>query len=128
MTEILTSLTLPGAFVLLLQKPSGKRSRNSMAPPIVAAAEAGELALRERVSPATKKIHLLDGTPVGLPWLDEALAKIDAKTRHGSKSYGIFRWLFMRNSRIVRKHRNLLSEKQALTPERTTLLGIPLTR
>lgn len=128
MTENLTSLTLPGAFALLLHKPSGRRSRNSMAPPIIAAAEAGELALRERVSLENKKIHLVDATPVGVPWLDEVLAKIEAKTRHGSKPYGIFRWLFMRNSRIVRKHRDLLIEKQVLTPERTTLLGIPLTR
>lgn len=99
-----------------------------MAPPIIAAAEAGELALRERVSLENKKIHLVDATPVGVPWLDEVLAKIEVKTRRGSKPSASSAGFSMRNSRIVRKHRDLLSEKQVLAPERTTFLGIPLTR
>lgn len=124
MTENLTTLTIPGAFVLLLQKPNGARYRNSMAPPIVAAAEIGELALRERVSLANKKIHLLDASPVGVSWIDETLAKIDAKTGRGSKPYGVFRWVSMRGNGIVRKHRELLGERQVLEPVQETVLGV----
>jgi len=123
-TENLTSLTVPGAFVLLLQKPNGARYRNSMAPPIVAAAEVGELALRERVSLEDKKIHLLDASPVGVPWMDEALAKIDAKTGGGSKPHGVFRWVSLRGNGIIRKHREVLGQRQVLEPVRETLLGV----
>lgn len=128
MTENLISLTLPGAFVLLMQKPNGSKYHNSMAPPVVAAAELGELALRERVALEDKKIHLRDTSPSGTEWVDHVLAELDKKTNHGNKPLGVHRWVSLRGNSILRKHRDVLVGRELLDHEQDSVLGVPRNR
>lgn len=127
MTQDANSLTLPGAFVLLLQKPNGASYRNSMAATVVVAAELGELALQKRVTWQGKQLHLADATPTGIARLDALLTKIDSRTGHGGKPIGVRSWVALRGMRgksTLRKHRAILAEQQFVTREPHKLLGM----
>jgi hypothetical protein len=67
----ISSLSLPAEFVLLLHKDNGGYYMTSDYTP---AAELGELALLHRVELAEKKIQIVDPSPNGTTWIDEATA------------------------------------------------------
>ncbi|GAA4611131.1 GOLPH3/VPS74 family protein [Saccharopolyspora hordei] len=86
----MTPLTLPEAFVLLLQKHNGSYYSTC---DHTGAAELGELVLQHRVAFAGTKLQLLDPTPTGIGWVDEALAQLQHKAGPQNKPVAVTTFL-----------------------------------
>lgn len=117
------NLSLPGELVLLLHKGDGA-AHTMRADLVTAAAEIGELALRERVEPAGKtKVQLLNAQPIGIPWLDEVLDSLAGKAGPKDKPVQLTSWL-PRRRKAFRQHRDLLVEAGLVRQEKGRALGV----
>ncbi|PRW61804.1 GOLPH3/VPS74 family protein, partial [Actinopolyspora mortivallis] len=118
---------LPGELVLLAHKPRGGHYAINT-DVVVAAAEVGELVLRERVTlTGTRRsdfrVRLDDETSTGLSWLDEVLHQLRRKIRSSTGSVSLTSWFHARNG-VFDGYRARLVDHGALRAERRSLLGI----
>jgi hypothetical protein len=122
-------LSLPEEWVLLSLKESGKTRDPGCAVVGCAAAELGELALRQKLLVRSRKfntfgfhgyrpypaeIQLLDTSRTGLPWADELLADLELRRASGQGRLPLKPWLRQRRRQAFTLHRNALAERGAL--------------
>ncbi|MER5394871.1 GPP34 family phosphoprotein [Saccharopolyspora sp. NPDC002686] len=115
------SLTLPEAFVVLLQRENGSYHSTC---DHTGAAELGELVLQRRVSFTGKKIQVDDPSPSGVDWIDEAIAHLQRKA--GPRGKPVAAATFIQSRRGARKrHCAALAERGLMRHEQRTALFIP---
>lgn len=121
-------IALPGEVALLLHKPNGSYYATANPNIAVAAAEIGELALRNRISIERKHLLVLDPSPSGLPWFDELVAELRRKSGPKEKPVNLANWL-SRRTRAFKTHQALLAECGLLVRTTNKFLGfIPYDR
>ncbi|MGP4021646.1 GOLPH3/VPS74 family protein, partial [Saccharopolyspora sp. 5N708] len=123
MAEFTNPLTLPDEFVLLLHRDNGSHYVSANPNTATAAAEIGELALRDRIDLDGTAVRLVDSGWSGLPWMDRLLAELQRWSGHEDRPVELSWWLPCRTGAFL-AHRSVLVEQGLLRHERRKFLGV----
>ncbi|MFR9730523.1 GOLPH3/VPS74 family protein [Saccharopolyspora sp. MS10] len=114
-------VTLPDELALLLHRADG-RPAPGRPDLLIAAAELGELALRDRVELTGTRVAVLDPRGTGIDWADELLGLLVRRAGPRGRPVELTGLLTRRLGRF-RAHRELLVRQGALRREPYRLLG-----
>ncbi|MCI2418949.1 GPP34 family phosphoprotein [Saccharopolyspora sp. K220] len=123
MAEFANPLTLPDEFALLLHKDNGSCYVGANPNTATAAAEIGELALRDRIELDGTAVRLVDAGWSGLPWMDRLLAEFQQWSGRDNRPIELAWWLPCRTGAFL-THRSVLVEQGLLRHERRKFLGV----
>ncbi|MBB5154358.1 GOLPH3/VPS74 family protein [Saccharopolyspora phatthalungensis] len=123
MAEFSNPLALPDELTLLLHKDNGSYYVSTNPNTATAAAEVGELALRDRVELVGTAVRLVDDGSSGLPWMDRLLADFQAMSGRENHPVELSWWLPTHTNAFV-THRTVLVEHGLLRRERRKFLGV----
>ncbi|GAA4865474.1 GOLPH3/VPS74 family protein [Saccharopolyspora cebuensis] len=113
------TVTIPGEFALLLHKPNGGHYASSN---YLGAAELGELVLRHRIEFVRRKVRVLDASPAGERWIDEALALLVRRSGPAGRPVDAARFVQSRRTRV--QHASDLVRAGLMTHQREKVLGL----
>ncbi|GAA0507637.1 hypothetical protein GCM10011581_20590 [Saccharopolyspora subtropica] len=123
MAEFPNPLSLPDEIALLMHKDNGTYYVSANPNTAAAAAEIGELALRDRVEVRGTAVRLLDAGWSGLPWMDRLLAELQQRAGPDNQPVDLTWWLPGRTS-AFQVHRQVLVEQGLLRREHRKFLGV----
>ncbi|WP_190819925.1 GOLPH3/VPS74 family protein [Saccharopolyspora pogona] len=121
--EFANPLALPDELALLMCKDNGTYYVSANPNTATAAAEIGELALRDRVELAGRAVRLVDTASSGLPWMDRSLADLQQRAGRANRPVELSGWLQGRTGAFA-THRMVLVEHGLLRREHRKFLGV----